>query len=328
MAKKEELFRVESNILPAGKLIVVFCGLSFCLLISFIDQNSIGIALPTIGVDLNAANTISWAGTSSLIANTCFQVLYGRLSDIFGRKAIFLSAVALLSIGDLLCGFAQTGPQLYGFRAVSGVAAGGIGALTMMIVSDVVTLENRGKYQGILGSCVGLGNVIGPFLAAAFIRAFPSNSGTPWLHHGWRALFWCIAPSAALAGVIVAFILPPSRVTGRKEDKLRAIDFMGVCLSTIAILLILIPISGGGIYFEWDSAMVISMLTIGGIAALAFLVVEWKFAKMPMMPLHLFKIPAVGELPWFLFCNIHSLSLTCSIIVENINRKSCLYSPS
>lgn len=88
-------------------------------------------------------------------------MLYGRLSDIFGRKAIFLSAVALLSIGDLACSFAKTGPQLYGFRAISGVAAGGIGALTMMIVSDVVTLENRGKYGGILGSTIGMGNVIG-----------------------------------------------------------------------------------------------------------------------------------------------------------------------
>lgn len=140
-----ELFRVETNILPRAKLVIVFCGLAFALLISYIDQNSIGIALPTIGQDLNCANTIAWAGTSSLIANTVFQVLYGRLSDIFGRKVIFLSSVGLLALGDLLCGFAQTGPQLYAFRAIAGVGTGGIGALTMMIVSDIVTLENRGK---------------------------------------------------------------------------------------------------------------------------------------------------------------------------------------
>jgi MFS family permease len=140
-----DLVRIDTNILPKAKLIVVFCGLAFALFISFIDQNSIGIALPTIGADLNSATTIAWAGTSSLIANTVFQVLYGRLSDIVGRKVVFLSAVGLLVLGDLLCGFAKTGPQLYAFRGISGVGNGGITALAMMIVSDVVTLENRGK---------------------------------------------------------------------------------------------------------------------------------------------------------------------------------------
>jgi MFS family permease len=141
-----ELVRIETNILPKTKLIVVFCGLALALLISFIDQNSIGIALPTIGAGLNAATTISWAGTSSLIANTVSQVLYGRLSDIVGRKVVFLSAVGLFALGDLLCGFAKTGSQLYAFRGISGVGNGEITALAMMIVSVVVTLENRGKY--------------------------------------------------------------------------------------------------------------------------------------------------------------------------------------
>lgn len=139
------LVQVKSNILPRPKLLIVFSALAFSLLVSFVDQNSIGVALPTIGKDLNAATTITWAGTSSLIANTVFQVLYGRLSDILGRKIVFLAAVGLLAIGDLLCGFARTGPQLYVFRGISGVGNGGITALAMMVVSDIVTLENRGK---------------------------------------------------------------------------------------------------------------------------------------------------------------------------------------
>lgn len=136
----------QTNILPRAKLLVVLGGLSTTMLISFIDQTAIGIALPTIGADLNAATTIMWAGTSSLISNTVFQVLYGRLSDIFGRKIVMLMSLAFLSIGDLLCGFAKTGPQLYAFRAISGIGNGGIMATQMMIVSDVVTLQDRGKY--------------------------------------------------------------------------------------------------------------------------------------------------------------------------------------
>ncbi|CAG8978072.1 hypothetical protein HYALB_00000744 [Hymenoscyphus albidus] len=277
--------RIETNILPKPKLIIVFCGLAFSLLISFVDQNSIGIALPKIGEELNAATTIAWAGTSSLIANTVFQVLYGRLSDIFGRKIVFLCAVGLLALGDLLCGFARSGPQLYVFRAISGVGNGGITALTMMIVSDVVTLEDRGKYGGILGACVGLGNTIGPFLAAAFVQ----NST-------WRGLFWLICPTAVISGILVAFTLPPSKVHGSTKEKIKAIDYYGTIFSSAAIMLLLIPISGGGTYFAWYSPMVISMITLGSICMLIFLIVEWKFARMPMMPLRLFRIPAVAAI--------------------------------
>lgn len=131
-----QLAQIESNILPGPQLIVVFISMASALLVSFIDQNAIGIALPTIGKDLNCASTISWAGTSSLIANTVFQVLYGRLSDIVGRKKVFISAVGLLALGDLLSGFARSGPQLYVFRGIAGVGSGGITALAMMIVSD------------------------------------------------------------------------------------------------------------------------------------------------------------------------------------------------
>ena len=138
------------------------------------------------------------------------------------------------------------------------------------------------RYQGILGSCVGLGNTIGPFLAAAFVE----NST-------WRGLFWCICPLAAIAGTIVAITLPPSKVHGELKDKIRVIDYYGVATSSVAILLLLIPISGGGTYFEWKSSMVISMLTLGSISAVLFVLVEWKWSTMPMMPLYIFKNPAV-----------------------------------
>ncbi|OCL07428.1 MFS general substrate transporter [Glonium stellatum] len=159
----------QTNILPRRHL-VVFAALASALLIIYIDQSSIRIALPTIGRDLDCASTVVWAGTSSLIANTAFQVLYGKFSDIFGRKAIIIASLGMLALGDLLCGFARSGPQLYAFRGISGIANSRIMALAMMIVSDVVTLEERGKFQGILGSCVGLGNTVGPFLAAAFTK--------------------------------------------------------------------------------------------------------------------------------------------------------------
>ncbi|KAK9368387.1 major facilitator superfamily domain-containing protein [Lipomyces kononenkoae] len=153
----------QMNLLPRAKLLAVFAALSGVFIISYVDQSCLGVLLPTIGRDLHAERSVSWASTSTMIANTTFQALYGRLSDVFGRKYIYLPALFLLFLSDLLCGFAQTPTQLYVFRGFSGIATGGISALTMIIVSDVVTLRQRGKYQGILSSCVGIGNTTGPF---------------------------------------------------------------------------------------------------------------------------------------------------------------------
>ncbi|KAH8695983.1 putative MFS transporter [Talaromyces proteolyticus] len=281
----EKSLQDQTNILPIGQLIIVFSGLAFSLLICFIDQNGISVALPTISKELNAEQTISWAGTSALIANTVCTVLYGRLSDIFGRKSVYLSVLILLSIADLLCGLSQNASMLYVFRALAGIATGGITNMTMIIVSDVVTLQDRGKYQGILGSCVGLGNVIGPFISAAFVQ-----------RASWRDIFYLLCPWAAVCAIIAWFLLPSKMRPESRKSQVKKIDFWGVLTSTIAIIFVLIPVSGGGLYFQWNSPMVISMLIIGGCSFVAFLFIEWKVAALPMMPLSLFKSPVITAL--------------------------------
>lgn len=143
----------------------------------------------------------------------------------------------------------------------------------MMIVSDVVTLEQRGKYQGILGAMVGTGNLVGPLLGAAFAQ-----------HSTWRGLFWFICPVAAICCIINWFMVPATVPSEDFKGNVKKIDFYGVFTGSVATILILIPISGGGSYFEWDSPMCISMLTIGGVFAVAFIIVEWKVSSLPMMP--------------------------------------------
>lgn len=269
----EKALHDQTNILPTAQLLVVFAGLAVSLLITFVDQNGISVTLPTIAKELHAANTISWAGTASLIANTMFSVLYGRLSDIFGRKIVYLSALGLLCIADLLCGLSQNAPMFYVFRGLAGVAGGGVTSLTMIIVSDIVTLEKRGKYQGILGASLGLGNVIGPFIGAAFT-----------MRSTWRGFFWLISPLAACSIVVGYFLIPDNARKGDVREKLRRIDYFGILSSSIGVIFLLIPISGGGSYFQWDSAMVISMLVIGGCALVAFIFIEWKVSVLPMLP--------------------------------------------
>jgi MFS family permease len=276
----EKALHDQTNILPRGRLLIVFAGLAISLFISFVDQNGISVTLPTIAEDLHGENTISWAGTSSLIANTMFSVLYGRLSDIFGRKIVYLYALALLCIADLLCGLSQNAAMFYVFRGLAGVAGGGISSLAMIIVSDVVTLEQRGKYQGILGASLGLANVVGPFIAAAFI-----------LRSTWRGFFWMLSPLAACSIVVGYFLIPDSARKDSLRMNLKRIDYFGIVASSIGIIFLLIPISGGGSYFEWKSPMVIAMLVIGGLSLVAFFFIEWKVAVLPMLP-SMFSFPS------------------------------------
>lgn len=123
-------------------------ALSVALFVSFIDQTSVATATPKIASDLDTGAATSWIGASFLIASTAFQLINGRLSDIFGRKTLLLICLGLMGVGNLGCGFATNAIQLFGCRAVAGIGGGGINSLVMIIVSDITTLQNRGTYQG------------------------------------------------------------------------------------------------------------------------------------------------------------------------------------
>jgi MFS family permease len=170
--------------------------------------------------------------------------------------------------------------MLFVFRGLAGVANGGITALSMMIVSDIVTLKERGKWQGILGSCVGAGSMAGPFIAAAF-----TQPGT-WGHTSWRSFFWLVSGLALLAGVVAYFALPTPKnappMTFKTVNK--EVDWWGILVGSAAIILLLIPISEGGSYFKWESPTVISMLTVGGSCMVGFILIEKYVARLPMIP--------------------------------------------
>ncbi|OQE29416.1 hypothetical protein PENSTE_c002G04756 [Penicillium steckii] len=144
-------------------------------------MNSTTTALPTISKALSADSTITWAGTAFLLGQTTFQPLYGRVSDIAGRKPVLLVSMACIMVGDFLSGWARGPIWLYVTRALSGMGAGGISSLVSIIVSDLVSLKDRGKYQGFVSIAIGIGAVCGPFLAASLIQKESD---------GWRWTFW------------------------------------------------------------------------------------------------------------------------------------------
>lgn len=283
----DKLGDAHMDILPRKKLIILLCSLSLTLMLSFADQTGVTVALSTIGSDLNCEETINWAGTAALLSNCVCQILFGRLSDIFGRKHVMMTCLFILAIADLCCGFAQTGIQFFIFRAFAGIGNGAVSSLSMVILSDVVTLEQRGKYQGILGSSVGVGNSVGPFIMSAFIKSY-----------SWRGFYYFVSPTMILNIVMVHFLVKNKKKQDLNsllstKDKFKKIDYLGIITAAVGLTLLLIPISGGGSTFSWSSPLVISMFIVGGLLMVAFVLIEWKIPELPMIPLYLFKSPSL-----------------------------------
>lgn len=158
----------QTNLLPTRQVIIVFAGLSCAIFCTLLDQTIVSTALPTLGRVFGRADISSWLGTAYLLTSTAMQPMYGRFSDIFGRKIVLLVALAIFFIGSLACALAQSMIQLIVFRALAGVGGGGILTLVMIIISDVVSLKERGKYQGLIGGVVAISNSLGPLLGGIF----------------------------------------------------------------------------------------------------------------------------------------------------------------
>ncbi|KAF1931165.1 MFS general substrate transporter [Didymella exigua CBS 183.55] len=266
--------------MSARQLRIAIPTLSVCLFVSFVDQTSVSTATPAIAGDLNTGTATSWIGTSFLIASTAFQLINGRLSDIFGRKGLLLSCLFLLAMGDLGCGFSQTANQFFVLRAIAGIGGGGINSLVMIIVSDITTLQNRGKYQGWLGAVIALGNGIGPFLGGAVVEG-----------GSWRWVFWMIPIMTIPTTLVLLFFLPLKHVSSDTMDKMKKIDYGGIVLNIASTLLLLIPLSGGGVTYAWSSAFFIGATVVGVVLTILFVLYEWKIASLPIMPLRLYRAP-------------------------------------
>ncbi|KXH61696.1 major facilitator superfamily transporter [Colletotrichum salicis] len=275
----------QRNTMSRKRMLLAFSALSVCLFVSFVDQTSVSTAVPAIAEDLDTGTATSWIGTSFLIASTAFQLINGRLSDIFGRKNLLMICLVLMAVGDVLCGFSKTKEQLFAFRAVAGIGGGGINSIVMIIVSDITTLENRGKYQGVLGAVLALANGVGPFVGGAVVQ-----------ESTWRWVFWMVPIISAPAAVTILLCLPLKHRPGNYGEKVKKIDYGGIALNMASTLLLLVPLSGGGVTYPWSSPVVIAGVVVGAVLTVLFVLYEWKLAKLPIMPLRLYQAPHCSAL--------------------------------
>ncbi|KAF9185404.1 hypothetical protein BGZ51_001062 [Haplosporangium sp. Z 767] len=272
----------QSRVLPPKDLAMVFVGLCLVLFMASLDQTIVSVLIPTLGRTFNAQQNIAWIGTSYLLTNTAMQPLYGKLSDIFGRKNTILSAIFFFLVGSLICGAASTITVLVIGRAIAGLGAGGMISLTMIIISDVVTLRERGKYQGIIGSMFGISAVVGPLLGGVLAEK-----------SSWRWAFYINLPIGVVSTIAIFIILRLPKVQGTHREKLKRIDFLGSFTIVVGIICVLLSTNWGGSEYKWGSVQVVVPYCVGAVFLAAFLFIEAKVAVEPIMPFRLFRNQSV-----------------------------------
>lgn len=278
----------------AKLMVQIFLACSTVDLIALMDQTTLAASLSIIGNALGASDKTSWISGGYFVTSTCFQLLYGRLSDIWSRKLVLFVGLAIFFFGSLAASLAQTATQLIIFRAFTGVGGGGLMTVAQMIVSDVVPLRERGKYQGILGAVVAIANGIGPVIGGA-LASINADS--------WRWIFRLNLPLTAICTLAVFFFMPLRKVEGDWKAKLKAVDFVGAGLALGGTAVLLLGLNWGGGEYAWKSAHVIATLVVGAAVSVGFVLWQWKGASTPLVPMHIFKSKIVNGACLTMFVN-------------------------
>src|SRR3954469_21926417 len=257
------------------RFVLTFTGLLLAMLLAALDQTIVSTALPTIVRDLGGIGDLSWVVTAYLLTATVSTPLWGRISDLYGRKRLFQSAIAIFLAGSALSGMAQSLGELIGFRALQGLGAGGLMTLAMAIVADIVSPRERGRYQGYIQMTFMLASIAGPLLGGLFTD-----------HASWRWAFYVNVPiGIAALGFITAYLNLEEADRGRPK-----IDYLGGALLAGGISSVLLLTVLGDVEYAVAAAVL-----LGGFVA------QELRAPEPIMPPRLFHEPVFAVVTVALF---------------------------
>ena len=265
------------------QILTILAGLMMGMFLAALDQTIMATATRTIADDLHGFNLQAWATTAFLITSTISTPLYGKLSDIYGRRGFFLFAIAIFVIGSMLCGLSQNMYELAAFRAIQGIGAGGLMSMALAIIGDIVPPRERAKYQGLFLAVFGTASVIGPLLGG-FFAGQDSIIGIT----GWRWIFYLNVPIGVAAMAVVARVLhlPHTRTDHR-------IDWPGA-VALIVGLVPLLTVAEQGRDWGWDSPRAFLCYIVGALGIIAFILAERAYGDEALLPLRLFKNKTVA----------------------------------
>ncbi|WP_299757239.1 MDR family MFS transporter [uncultured Chloroflexus sp.] len=253
--------------------VLILIGVLLGLFLSALDQTIVSTALPRIVADLKGIELIGWVSTSYLLASTAMVPIYGKLSDIYGRKYVLLFGIVVFLLGSLLCGLAGDMTQLVFFRGLQGFGAAALTSTAFAIPADLFAPAERARYMGLFGAVFGLSSVVGPFIGGLLTDNL-----------SWHWIFFVNLPLGVIAlGFIIAKL--PRLHSGLKP----AIDYAGAATLLLTVIPFLLALTLDKNDFPWTSPLIVSLFTVSIVGLIFFLLIERR-AESPILPLHLFRI--------------------------------------
>src|SRR5919202_1567638 len=266
------------------RVLIAFSAMMLATLLAALDQTIVATALPQIVTDLHGFEELSWVVSAFRVAPTGTVPLYGKLSDLYGRRRMFIVSISIFLLGSALCGAAQSMGQLIAFRALQGVGAGGLLPLAQAAIADLFSPRDRGRYQGYIGAMWATAAVAGPLLGGSLTDAA-----------SWRWIFFINLPLGAVALVVV---LRTMRV--QTDVRGHRVDYAGAGVLSVAIACLLLACTWGGTTYPWGPAKVLGTAIAGVVLTAVFIAIERRVGGAPL-PLGLFRerifaVSAVGGL--------------------------------
>ncbi|NEK59706.1 MFS transporter [Geodermatophilus sabuli] len=260
------------------QIVTILVGLMVAMFLAALDQTVVATAIRTIADDLQGYDLQAWATTAFLITSTIATPLYGKLSDIYGRRPFYLFAIAVFVVGSVLCGLADSMYQLAAFRAVQGIGAGGLMSMALAIIGDIVPPRERSRYQGYFMAVFGTSSVLGPVIGGFF-----AGQSSLLALDGWRWIFFINVPLGLLAFLAVFRVL---HLPHERRD--HRIDWPGA-LALITFLVPLLIVAEQGRIWGWTSGRSLACYAIGAVGFLLFVAAERAYGDEALLPLRLFR---------------------------------------